>query len=181
MIYALVQDGFIVNVVSTEDVNFVDYITKDYDEIIRIDDNPNPPSVGWMYTSGSFQQPSSDRILVEAKKKKIELIDKRTSELITFGFSYKGKNFSMSDAAQRNWIGLAYAKGMVLILFPFIVSCVDEGTYTITDTMDFTYFIIAFMQYQTDLNLPLGKGRILKALVNAAASVDEVNGIVDPR
>ena len=181
MLYALIQNGFVVNLISTDDANFAEILAKDYDAAVRVDNSPSQPAVGSMYSGGSFYPPTSDLILSEAKRKKIDQIDERTSTLIMQGFTYNNKHFSMSDAAQRNWVGLAAAKANGLIQFPLVVSTVDEDHYTLTSATDCMMFLVAFLTYQADPNQPLGLGRNLKAQITAASSVDEVNGIVDPR
>lgn len=119
--------------------------------------------------------------LEDAKRNKIAAIDSRTQELIQAGFSWGGNNFSMSDAAQRNWIGLGVMKANGLIQYPIPVGKVDEGMVLITTEQELISFLISFAQYQMDPNGPLGSGRALKALVEACMSVEEVNAIVDER
>lgn len=122
-----------------------------------------------------------DQELEEVKVKKIAEIDARTSELIKQGFFYNGYHFSMSEAAQRNWVGIAAAKANGLLQFPLTISTRDEGAYTISDAQECTYFLLAFMLYQVDPNQPLAQGRALKAQVKACTTVREVMSIVDPR
>ena len=119
--------------------------------------------------------------LTEAKIKKINEIDSKTIILIQTGFLYNENNFSMSDAAQRNWIGISTAKNAGMLSYPFPVSTVDEGTYYLQDSTDALNFLIAYMTYQTDPTKPLGAGRILKAQVQAATTVAEVEAVVDNR
>jgi len=119
--------------------------------------------------------------LEDAKRNKIAAIDSRTQELIQAGFSWGGNNFSMSDAAQRNWIGLGVMKANGLIQYPIPVGKVDEGMVLITTEQELISFLVSFAQYQMDPNGPLGSGRALKALVEACVSVEEINAIVDER
>lgn len=119
--------------------------------------------------------------LAEAKTLKIAAIDARTSELIMAGFPFDNNNFSMSEAAQRNWIGLLSAYNAGMISFPFTISTVDEETYQLVNSTALLQFMGTFMVYQVSPSAPLGSGRILKAQVTACTTVAEVEAIVDPR
>jgi len=119
--------------------------------------------------------------LTEAKIQKIADIDSRTTELIMGGFPFGESNFSMSEPAQRNWIGLLSAYNAGMISFPFTISTVEEGMYQLADATVLMQFMGAFMLYQVDPNQPLGSGRVLKAQVNACTTVAQVEAIVDPR
>jgi len=61
------------------------------------------------------------------------------------------------------------------------VSTVDEGTHVLSSATELMQFIGAFLMYQVDPNQPLGAGRALKAQVNAATSVADVEAVVDNR
>lgn len=124
---------------------------------------------------------ASHSILDIAKREKIAKIDARTSELIKTGFYYDGNHFSMSEAAQRNWIGLAAAKANGLLQFPLPVSTVNETVYTIQNSDSCTAFISAFLMYQVDPTKPLAQGRVLKAQVNNCTTIEQLNAIVDTR
>ena len=119
--------------------------------------------------------------LATAKTLKVAEIDARTAELIMSGFTYDGSNFSMSESAQRNWIGIGTALSLGMLSFPMIISTVDEGTHELSDSTDCQLFLVAFLTYQSNPAMPLGQGRILKAQVQACTTVAEVEAIVDPR
>lgn len=119
--------------------------------------------------------------LDEYKAAKIAKIDARTAELVMAGFPFDGQNFSMSEAAQRNWAGMGAVLGLGLLPFPLPISTVDEGTYILNDSQHCLQFIGAYMLYQADPNQPLGAGRALKAQVNAATTKAEVDAVEDNR
>ena len=119
--------------------------------------------------------------LDEIKAGKIAAIDLKTSDLIKAGFEYDGSNFSMSDAAQRNWCAMAAAKANGLISYPLTLTTVDEGYHQIADATALTLFLVAYLTYQTDSTKPLAAGRILKSQVNACETVEAVNAIEDNR
>jgi hypothetical protein len=148
------------------------------------DANKNKPFVcQWVAAGNAMPEivPYPVPTLVGAKAAKIAAIDAKTAALITAGFVFGGENFSMSDAAQRNWIGLAAAKANGMLSFPIAVSTVSEGAFTIADATAFAGFLAAYLTYQVNPAAPLASGRALKALVNAAESVEAVNAIEDNR
>ena len=119
--------------------------------------------------------------LDDVKAAKIEAIDARTQELIRAGFTWAGNQFSMSDAAQRNWIGMGTMQSLGIMQYPFPVSTVNEGVAYLQSANDLMTFLAAYATYQTNPSGPLGSGRALKALVTACETVDAVNAIVDAR
>lgn len=116
----------------------------------------------------------------ELKVAKMAEIDVRTKELIYTGFEFDGERFSASDRAQSNWIGMftLYLAGM--LPFPFVISTVDEGQYTLQDATALQGFIQAFFTYQSSGG-PLQSGRDLKAQVQAATTPAELRAVVDDR
>jgi hypothetical protein len=116
-----------------------------------------------------------------AKELKIAEIDARTAYLIRIGFVWGGNHFSMSDAAQRNWIGLGTMASLGMMQYPCPISTVDEGVSYLTSLADLQSFLGAFAMYQLNPAAPLGAGRTLKAQVNACTTVEQVEAIVDNR
>jgi hypothetical protein len=55
-IYALIDSGMVVNTI-VADPSFLPEIEQDYDAIVRIDDNPQHPGIGWSYADGTFTPP----------------------------------------------------------------------------------------------------------------------------
>lgn len=124
---------------------------------------------------------SDGRTVSSAKAEKIAAIDGKTSCLITAGFQYGSNRFSMSEAAQRNWIGLGTMASLGMMQYPMPVSTVTEGIAYLQSLDDLRGFLVAFATYQTAPNGPLGSGRALKALVNAAETIEAVDAIEDNR
>ncbi len=119
--------------------------------------------------------------LDEAKQAKIAAIDRRTAEFIKRGFAFADKQFSMSEAAQRNWIALSSGMANGLLPFPMAVSTIDESSHVLTSPDELKAFLGAYLLYQADPIQPLGAGRALKERVTAAKTVEEVEAIVDAR
>ena len=119
--------------------------------------------------------------LEQVKEAKKNVIDLKTSELISEGFQYEGKIFSLSTNAQNNWNALdtAVSTGkLVEANFPIDVSTLAGDELYELAWLSFNGFIIA------GLNTVMGRlasGNALKKLVNAAATVEEVDAIVDNR
>lgn len=119
--------------------------------------------------------------LARAKEERIAEIDAKTARLIESGFDFGGERFSMSEAAQKNWnaLGTGFALGM--IPFPYPISTASEGSYILESETALRQFLGAYMLYQADPAKPLGSGRILKERVSAAATIEEIDAVVDDR
>jgi hypothetical protein len=106
------------------------------------------------------------------------LIDIKTQELISGGFTYNASIFSLSSKAQTNWIGLEQADALGLITFPYNVTTKDDLEHSIISSADLTGF------YATGLGIKsahISSGRDLKQLVNVATTIAEVDAVVDNR
>lgn len=119
--------------------------------------------------------------LENAKQAKITAIDTKTAELIKKGFAFNGERFSMSEAAQRNWIALSGGLANNMLPFPLAVSTVDEKSVILNSADELKMFLGAYMLYQSDPSQPLASGRVLKEAVTAATTIEEVNAVVDDR
>jgi|GEM_PF-6208727 len=118
-------------------------------------------------------------ILEQAKAAKIEAIDARSEYLLTAGLEVAdGAVISTSEAAQRNLLMLSVGVQMGSITLPQGVSTVDGGEYVITDANDLKRIQDLWTQRMTSV---LDAGRALRQQVIAAATVDEVDAIVDAR
>jgi len=104
-------------------------------------------------------------------------IDSKTGALITAGFPYAGKIFSMSANAQSNLLGVYSAKE--LLSYPFAWNTKDDSeTYQIADATEMaTFFMTAlgFKKAQQD------SGTALKTAVRDAVDIAAVDAIIDNR
>lgn len=116
-----------------------------------------------------------------AISKRISEIDARTAELIKRGFTFSGKQFSMSDAAQRNWIALSSGLANGLLPFPMAISTIDESSHVLVSADELKMFLGAYLLYQADPAQPLGAGRVLKERATSASTFEELDAIVDDR
>ena len=119
-------------------------------------------------------------LLEAAKSKKEAAIDLKTSEKITAGFAYDGHNFSLSDQAQMNIVGMVEPIKLGWITFPHKMSTneTDDPEYIVETEADF-YAI--YQQAVGTVKAWMDSGRDLKKLVAACTTVAEVEAIVDPR
>lgn len=142
--------------------------------------------------------------LAEVKADKNAQIDTKTRELIAEGFVYDGDTFSLSDAAQRNWIAIATSINFNLmaqilgadprpdnfpvlfgawdavlgVVFPLSVTTIDDGAYTFQTIGEYAPF---FSTGFSTANSHYTTGRDLKVLVKDATTVTAVNAITDNR
>ena len=111
---------------------------------------------------------SHDHLLANKEIKNRE-VDRRTQELISEGFLYDGKRFSLSQEAQLNWLGLqSYSP-------PVEVTTIDDKAYSVADINLFVQAAASTKQSHLD------SGRILKQQVLTATTQQELDAIVDNR
>jgi len=113
--------------------------------------------------------------LPKAKRKKRREIDRRTQALISNGFVYATKTFSLSIKAQLNWMGIGINKDR--ISYPHEVSR-KNGTVDIADAAEAQE--IADLAFDTKQG-HVKSGATHKKNVNALTTVSDVNAYVDPR
>ena len=119
-------------------------------------------------------------LIVSPKHIKNLAIDTKTSELLARGFIFDGEIFSLSLAAQSNWIGLqlSIAQGFLNEnSFPFKISTIDNKEYSLS-WANRNAFFGGVLSTITSI---LAAGRALKIQVNNATTVSGVDAIVDSR
>jgi hypothetical protein len=117
--------------------------------------------------------------LEELKQWRYDLIDARTSELIKEGFGYAGKQFSLSQNAQLNILGLDNAKDDPAIEYPIKYNTIDDlDTYDVVDAADVHNMYITALGTK---KAHLDSGTVLKQQIRDAIDVDGVNAIIDNR
>ena len=118
-------------------------------------------------------------MIADIKHAKCMAIDMRSCELIDQGFVHNGKLFSLSAAAQRNWMALMDTHNAGLLTFPLAVSVkADDEEYVIQDAAEFLAFWGAAMGTG---KAHIDAGRALKLAVAAASDIDALNTVVDER
>jgi hypothetical protein len=113
--------------------------------------------------------------LANLRSRRYAEIDQRTTALIEAGFTYDGEQFSLSAAAQLNWISLKIMG--VLYTWPVDIGTLTNGEYSLTQVN-----IDAFEQASRDaIQGHLSSGRNLKIQITDAVDKVAVDAITDER
>ena len=116
--------------------------------------------------------------LDDYKAERHAAIDDKTRQLISAGFSFGGKTFSLSNSAQNNWQALQSSSDQSRLTFPVAVSTIDGGEFSIADAAQMLLF--------SGTSLATGKahydsGRALRLQVTAATTKAGVDAVADDR
>ena len=115
--------------------------------------------------------------LAQLKEFRYSQIDKRTGALISAGFPYNSKVFSMSENAQNNLLGTYSARD--LLTYPFSWNTKDDSeTYQIADATEMATFFMSALAFKKGHQ---DSGTDLKTQVRDAVDIAAVNAIVDNR
>ena len=115
------------------------------------------------------------QVLARAKKFKYDQIDYKTAALIAGGFTFDGRQFSLSLYAQANWHALK--DNTSEFTWPKDVTTIDNDTYSLAESD-----VVGLWQAgKTALDSHLESGRLLKKQVFDAADVAAVLAVVDTR
>ena len=118
--------------------------------------------------------------LAEVKAKRIAEIDAKTNAIRDRdGLPYGGEHFDMRDTAMIKWTGIMAA--MPILTFPLTILTLDDKLFTLADQAAAMGFLQAVLGYETAEGSPLTTGRALRQQVNAAATIEEVDAIIDDR
>ena len=139
-------------------------------------------------TGGSFSsEPICDSIirnhdafgLESQKKSKIEAIDKRTVELISEGFNFGGKNFSLSIPAQSNLTNVMTNRDIFnsMGLFPISMSTTDNDLYDLSYENVIPFWGAGMAVVKTAYN----GGGLLKKQIKDVVNKGELDAIIDNR
>ena len=114
--------------------------------------------------------------LDDYKAIKNSAIDQRTGELIGQGASFGGSVFSLSDNAQRVWMGLKIAESVQT--FPVKISTKDSQRFEIDDLTELDNFWLTIMG---TVKAHYTSGGDLRDSVNLATDEAGVDAVVDNR
>lgn len=118
--------------------------------------------------------------LDEAKALKKAAIDTNTNRIRDRdGLLHASQRFAMSEGAMVKWTGLLAAKD--ILPFPMTILTIDDKPFTLANQGELMQFVAAVLGYETSADSPLTTGRVLRARVEDAQTVDEVNAIEDTR
>ena len=120
-----------------------------------------------------------DISLTEYKTTKNNAIDTRTGELISNGYVYAGKTFSLSGNAQTNILALFATKGHPALVYPIQYSTIDDvGTYDVLNATDVENMYLTALGTK---RAHLDSGTSLKNQVRAAIDKAGVDAVIDNR
>jgi len=123
-----------------------------------------------------FVEDCEEGKLPNQKAKRIKEVDLKTRILISQGFEYSGKTFSMSVEAQINWTNLEMIKES--LTYPMGASTIDDQEYIIPDATDMQNLYNTALARKKAI---LDGGRQLKLDINAAGNQAALDAIVDTR
>lgn len=113
--------------------------------------------------------------LAEKKAAKVLAIDSRTRAIISAGFSFDGSQFSLSQQAQTNWLGLSVLQD--LLSWPMGITNNADATYALS-----LENLVPFLASGSGvIATAVGTGRALKIAANAASTQGELDAVVDSR
>jgi hypothetical protein len=121
----------------------------------------------------------TDLSLDDYKKLRYAEIDSRTGELVSQGFTYQAKVFSLSQNAQINILALDETRDDPVLTYPISYNTIDDmDSYSVVDSTDL------HNMYLTALATKKGhidSGTTLKNDIRNAANTSEVDAIIDNR
>lgn len=117
--------------------------------------------------------------LESQKKTKIEAVDKRTVELISEGFNFGGKNFSLSIPAQSNLTNVMTNRDIFnsMGMFPISMSTTDNDLYGLSYENVIPFWGAGMTVVKTAYN----GGGLLKKQIKDAVNKGELDAIIDNR
>lgn len=113
--------------------------------------------------------------LDELKKYRYTIIDRKTGGLISVGFTYDSRTFSLSPNAQMNWSEIHSNQSS--FTFPLDISTINNDTYLLA-AVDVDAFWSAA---KNTVKGHLDSGRDLKKQVFDAVDIPAVNAVIDAR
>lgn len=117
--------------------------------------------------------------LAELKSQKSEEIDSRTGELISLGYTYQTKQFSLSANAQTNILALFATKDHPAIIYPIEYNTIDDAdTYFVANAADLEAMYLTALGTK---KASVDSGTFLKDQVRAATTNAEVEAVIDNR
>jgi len=117
--------------------------------------------------------------LKEVKAQKSNAIDAKTDELVSLGYTYKSKQFSLSPNAQTNILALFVTKDSPAIVYPIEYNTLDDAdNYFVTDAADLEAMYLTALGTK---KARIDSGTALKDQVRAATTIAQVEAIIDNR
>jgi hypothetical protein len=117
--------------------------------------------------------------LSELKTRRIMEIDTKTQQIISLGFNFDGKTFSLSAPAQTNWTNLKANADLLnsLNFFPIIISTINSEQYSLTYPNVTPFWMSGFGVISTTYK----SGSDYKVAILQATTKEQVDLIIDER
>jgi hypothetical protein len=113
------------------------------------------------------------------KQERFEQIDSKTTELIGQGYTYSGKQFSLSEDAQTNILALFTTKDDPILTYPIRFNTLDNlGFY---DAIDSTTISNMYYTALATKKAHLDTGTALKDQIRNAVTKNDIDSINDNR
>jgi hypothetical protein len=127
-----------------------------------------------------FSDPTYKELtLEEYKQLRYNEIDCKSQELISNGFIYQSKTFSLSTTAQINILGLDEVRNDPALTYPIIYNTIDDlETYDIIDATNLHNMYLSALATKKGI---LDSGTNLKNSVRNCTTEAEVDAIIDNR
>jgi hypothetical protein len=127
----------------------------------------------------TYRTKPDPNVLAEVKDSRYTDIDIRTGELISQGFTYATKVFSLSQNAQINILGLDNAKDDPAMVYPIEYNTIDDlDSYNVVDATDVhNMYLTALATKKAHVD----SGTALKQQIRDAVDIPAVNAILDNR
>lgn len=117
--------------------------------------------------------------LEEYKQIRYNEIDCRSSELISQGFTYQSKVFSLSVSAQTNILALDNTRDDPALTYPIKYNTIDDvDSYDVIDSTDLHNMYLTALATKKGV---LDSGTTLKTSVRTATTQAEVDAVIDNR
>lgn len=140
-----------------------DSIVIEEEDILICSDDPTPKEL----------------TLSEHKQIKYNEIDCKSGELVSGGFVYQNKTFSLSTTAQINILALDETRNDSALSYPIIYNTIDDtDSYSVIDAIDLHNMYLTALATKKSF---LDSGTALKNSVRNATTQAEVDAVIDNR
>ena len=119
-----------------------------------------------LFSGTSLASLTDEERLAIAVQRKLKRIDEKTESLLSVGFPYSGKRFSISAAAKNNLDSVAIARD--ILTYPIPWSAVDNSSISLNSSTEVMAFYGAMMAFGTAIK----QGAVLLRAQVAAIQAD---------
>lgn len=117
--------------------------------------------------------------LDDLKAYRFKQIDRKTGELVSAGFSYGGKTFSLSANAQINILALDETRNDPALTYPIEYNTINDlDSYSVVDADDLHNMYLTALATKKGI---IDSGTTIKQQIRDAVDIAAVNAIVDNR